>query len=115
MLRRHPWPGNVRELRNVIQRAAVLCVGQAIKPEHLPLSLLGSSSPRAPAADAPAPPNRGLSEEIRALERARIVEALHRCAGNQSRAAELLGISRRTLTSRLAEFGLPRPRKPSPD
>ena len=52
LLRRHHWPGNVRELRNVIQRAAVLCVGDAIKPEHLPPSLLGSSSPRVPVTVA---------------------------------------------------------------
>jgi DNA-binding NtrC family response regulator len=49
--------------------------------------------------------------EIKSLERARIVEALERCGGNQGHAAEILGISRRTLISRLEEFNLPRPRK----
>lgn len=56
-------------------------------------------------------------EEMRAtmdaLERQRIVDALEKCGGNQTRAAELLGISRRTLVARLGEYGLPRPRKPS--
>jgi DNA-binding NtrC family response regulator len=54
-----------------------------------------------------------LQDEIKTLERTRITAALERCSGNQSKAAELLGISRRTLVSRLAEFGLPRPRKPT--
>ena len=115
-LQRHDWPGNVRELRNVIGRAAVLCAGDEILPEHLPPSLLNPRAP-APAPAAPAVPaevnagGRELPDEIRALERARIVEALEKCAGNQGKAAELLGISRRTLVSRLSEFGLPRPRK----
>jgi DNA-binding NtrC family response regulator len=125
LLRRYAWPGNVRELRNVIDRAAVLCAGDTVLPEHLPPSLLTAAAPAAaptPSAPAPAAPetfpvgdNGGgdLQGEIKTLERARITAALERCAGNQSKAAELLGISRRTLVSRLAEFGLPRPRKPT--
>jgi two-component system response regulator AtoC len=124
LLRAHRWPGNVRELRNAVERAAVLCAGDTILPEHLPPGVLGTSAsigaavregrgpasprpdPAAPQAEAP-----GLQAEIKSLERARIVEALERCGGNQSQAAAVLGISRRTLVSRLAEFGLPRPRK----
>jgi two-component system response regulator AtoC len=121
-LRAHAWPGNVRELRNVIERATVLCTGDTILPEHLPPSLLKSSQstppgPGSAAATKNLPPGeplagaKDLQVEIKSLERARIVEALERCAGNQSQAAELLGISRGTLISRLAEFGLHRPRK----
>ena len=122
-LRAHAWPGNVRELRNVIERATVLCTGETILPEHLPPSLLKSSqasvSPVTGSAAAPKnlPPSQPLAaaedlqREIKSLERARIVEALDRCAGNQSYAAELLGMSRGTLVARLAEFGLHRPRK----
>ncbi len=108
-LRRYTWPGNVRELRNAIERAAVLCPGDTILPEHLPPSLLrdpaaptATATAPAPSADrvavpspaSPAAEGPDLQTEIRALERARIVEALDRCGGNQSRAAQLLGISR---------------------
>jgi two-component system response regulator AtoC len=119
-LSRHDWPGNVRELRNAIERAAVLCAGDTILPEHLPPALLKPAASAAPpaiaavtAAPAAAPPANaaGLQGEIKSLERQRIVEALERCGGNQSKAAELLGISRRTLVSRMSEFDLPRPRK----
>jgi DNA-binding NtrC family response regulator len=121
LLRRHSWPGNVRELRNVIGRAAVLCTGDTILPEHLPPALLRPAAPIAETvapgpAILPAPmPARSegedLPDEIRSLERSRITAALERCGGNQSKAAVMLGISRRTLVSRLSEFGLPRPRK----
>jgi two-component system response regulator AtoC len=103
LLRAHAWPGNVRELRNVMERAAVLCTGDTILPEHLPPSMLSRRSTiRQPPADETA----ALPRAIRSLERARIVEVLERCGGNQTKAAEVLGISRRTLVSRLAEFGL---------
>ena len=124
LLRAHAWPGNVRELRNVIERATVLCGGDTILPQHLPPSVLRSASPVArgvtgsdlsPAARpswAPAEPaTKGLRREIAALERSQIVEVLERCAGNQSQAAKVLGISRGTLLSRLTAFGLNRPRK----
>jgi DNA-binding NtrC family response regulator len=97
-LRRYSWPGNVRELRNAIERAAVLCTSGVITPELLPAEKPHSTL----YAEAPAP----------AGERERIEEALLRCAGNQTRAAKELGISRRTLVSRLAKYRFPRPRRP---
>jgi two-component system, NtrC family, response regulator AtoC len=120
-LLRHDWPGNVRELRHLLERAVVLCQGDAITPADL-LPSFGSSGARALDGNASgdtAPPRAAggaegsLPDEIAGLERRRIEEALERCGGNQSRAAELLGISRRTLVTRLAAFGMPRPRKPS--
>jgi DNA-binding NtrC family response regulator len=100
-LEEHGWPGNVRELRNVIERAVLLAGGAAIGPEHLE-GLQVATPGRA---------SGGLHGEIATLERQRIVEALERAAGNQSKAAKLLGVSRRTLLNRLDEYGLPRPRK----
>jgi two-component system response regulator AtoC len=96
-LERHAWPGNLRELRNVIERALVLCDGEAVLPAHLPEKIAGA--PGLPAA--------------RQHERRRILDALELCAGNQSRAAKMLGISRRTLVTRLDELDIVRPRKGS--
>ena len=95
-VRRYSWPGNVRELRNAIERAVVLCTSGVITPELLP-----SEKPHTTLyAEAPRPLG----------ERERIEEALLRCGGNQTRAAKELGVSRRTLVSRLAKYGFPRPR-----
>jgi two-component system response regulator AtoC len=122
-LRAHGWPGNVRELRHAMERAAVLAPGDAVLLEHLPPAIANSERtaakpgglhPTRVAMDAstvrPAQA-RNLPGEIRSLERVRIVEALERAGGIQSQAARVLGISRRTLISRLEQFGLPRPRK----
>ena len=116
-LRTHAWPGNVRELRNVIERAVLLCEGPEIRAEHLSLAPLGGETvPAGPesvpaSTDAGELPYGGLSDELQATERKRILEALERCAGNQTRAAEMLGISRRSLIHRLETYGVPRPRK----
>jgi len=119
-LEAYDFPGNVRELAAILERA-LLFSKDAIKEEHLGLKKTAAVSANREAtpssAGAPAPPPsassvpRTLAEDIGDIERRRIIEALDSCAGNQSRAAEMLGISRRTLISRMIAFGLPRPRK----
>ncbi len=98
-LESYDWPGNVRELKNAIERAVLLSQGDVLDPMALP-----AGDPGDDAAGA------RLRNDLAAFERQRIVEALEKCAGNQTKAAQLLGISRRTLVSRLGEYNLPRPR-----
>jgi two-component system, NtrC family, response regulator AtoC len=105
LLASYHWPGNVRELRNLMEQVVAMSDTPAILPEHLPSAL------RAPSRRPTSASSDDLREQVRAYERDRIAAALERCAGNQTKAAELLGISRRTLLNRLDEFGLPRPRK----
>jgi DNA-binding NtrC family response regulator len=103
VLAAHAWPGNVRELRNVLERALLLCDGSVISEAHLP------REPPGPRAGTPAavPAAREAPSE-----RTRILETLAACAGNQSRAAKKLGISRKVLLARLDKYGVARPRKP---
>ena len=111
-LTRYEWPGNVRELRNVIERAALLAGGGPIELEHL--TDLGGDGETETAAPSTPPATRepeALRGAVETLERERIVEALEQCSGNQTRAAKLLGISRRMLISRLEGYRIPRPRK----
>jgi DNA-binding NtrC family response regulator len=110
----YAWPGNIRELRNVIERAFVLCSGPEVTVEHLPLEKM-SRRPRAVAetADASAGVARSPAATPRSLkeaERDAIVDALARCEGNQTHAAELLGMPRRTLCKRMNEYQLRRPK-----
>ncbi len=91
------WPGNVRELRNALERAAILCEGGLITPEHLSLNRERPVSP--PSAAAPA-------TDLNTVERDMIAEALAACAGNKSKAAARLGISRTQLYVRLRRYQL---------
>jgi two-component system response regulator HydG len=90
-LLRHPWPGNVRELQNVIERAVTLMVGDEISPEAL---LLDTSAAPAPAALLAQAARRPTLQELTA-EYVSLV--LRETGGDKAKAAEILGVSKRTL------------------
>lgn len=134
-LRAYAWPGNVRELKSVVERVALVNRGGVVEPADLMLDATPSALLACAAAwsggqasgdgerDAQsATPERFSPEEVpTAMVRAelerrelrRTKEALARTAGNQTEAARLLGISRRTLMNRMDRFGISRPRKGS--
>jgi DNA-binding NtrC family response regulator len=96
LLASHAWPGNVRELENAIERAVVLCSGSLVEPKHFPSSI------------KPAPGIGGMPEvpgaTLASLERYAILETLKATGGSTSRAAEILGISTRTVQYRLHDY-----------
>jgi DNA-binding NtrC family response regulator len=94
----HDWPGNVRELENALERAMVLARDGTIRREDLPAALR-----RAAGGDL------SLRRQTGAAEETTIRAALERAGGNRRQAAELLGISVRTLFYRLQKLGIERP------
>jgi two-component system, NtrC family, response regulator HydG len=106
-LQRHGFPGNVRELEYMLERAMILAGSEPIGPEHLNLPEGAVADDRSTPAWVPDIPPDGLSLET--LERELIVRALERGRGNKSQAARLLGLTRRTLYSRMERHGLRRP------
>ncbi|MGI8744333.1 MAG: sigma-54 interaction domain-containing protein [Bryobacteraceae bacterium] len=106
-LRAHSWPGNIRQLRNVVTKAAVLATGDEMRAQDLPLELSGLPlETNSVAIDRIDSPNLG------AIERHTIMKVLEQTNGHQQRAADLLGISSRTLSRKLKiyESGAPRRR-----
>jgi two-component system, NtrC family, response regulator AtoC len=111
LLLSYDWPGNVRELKNVIERAMLLCTGPTLLAEHLPPELIGGSTgyvERETEEDKAARP-ASLRDEIAALEKKRILEALAKYP-TQRDAAAALDIPMRTFLNRLDALGIPRAR-----
>jgi len=98
VLRAYEWPGNVRELRNAIEHAVVLADDGVVNAQHLPDTVRGER--RAPASSG------GMRGQVAETERRAIEEAMQAEAGNQTRAARRLGISRRALLYKLEKHGL---------
>ncbi len=107
-LQHHSWPGNARELRNVIERAAALSQNGLIEPADLMLTAIPPTEPAADrfqqsAKNAPIPQSRN---ELKALERQSIIDALNRTGHNKTAAARELGIPLSTLKRRLKDYEL---------
>jgi two-component system, NtrC family, response regulator AtoC len=108
-LERQPWPGNVRELRNCVERAILLSSSEVLSEgdvDPVQSPLVGRKTSK--TFELAAIERSDASSE--SAEREQIEEALAACGGNQTRAAAVLGIARRTLVKKLSILGLPRPR-----
>ena len=99
MLRDYAWPGNVRELRNLIERVVLLEEGQRLLPDHLPAEFTGRGV--APPGAAPSAKDAIALPTLAQMEAEHIGEVLRLTAGNKSRAARILGISRQGLIEKL--------------
>lgn len=103
ILIKYDYPGNVRELENIVHRAVVLSRGDVITTNELPIDL--RSLPSEPRIK-PQEESMNLSERVEILEKEMVFEALQQTNGNQSKAAQILGISERNLRYRLEKWGM---------
>ncbi|HEY6306782.1 MAG TPA: sigma-54 dependent transcriptional regulator [Candidatus Angelobacter sp.] len=103
MFNNYNWPGNVRELRNALERAVIVLDGQLIEQKHLPPNF-GHSGLKTPGGDGD-----GIRLEVgttvEEAEKALILKTLAATNNNKTRAAEILGISLKTLHNKLKEYG----------
>ena len=97
------WPGNVRELRNCLERAVIVCEASVIEARHLPPGF-GESTLRRPVSETDGI-HVGVGTTVDEAERQLIVKTLESTRNNKTRAAEILGISLKTLHNKLKEYG----------
>lgn len=103
VFRSYSWPGNVRELRNTLERAVIVCDGAVIETKHLPPGF-GQTAAR-PTVDDPDAVRLGVGTTVEEAEKLLILKTLESTNNNKTRAAEILGISLKTLHNKLKEYG----------
>jgi DNA-binding NtrC family response regulator len=99
----YSWPGNVRELRNTLERAVIVCDSGMIETKHLPPGF-GHTTVRTGAND-PDSVRLGIGTTVGEAEKLLILKTLESTSNNKTRAAEILGISLKTLHNKLKEYG----------
>ncbi|MDR0876945.1 MAG: sigma-54 dependent transcriptional regulator [Treponema sp.] len=119
-LKTYSFPGNIRELENILERALIYCEGNIIRPEDIDLHETQNNAPFETAGlsdqmlttaaiasgQNPAAANTFRSESLEDIEKQAIIAALERCDGNRTRAAESLGVSRKTILNKIKLYGL---------
>jgi two-component system response regulator HydG len=98
VLMKYSWPGNVRELKSAFEYAFVTCQNSAIQPHHLPPDILTEKSATKEA--------KAVAPSRQAVRKQQLIDALARAKGNQSIAAEILGVSRVTIWNRMKRYGV---------
>ncbi len=112
LLQGWPWPGNIRELENLMERVILFAEGARIEVKDLPEGVRGGmpATPTLPAGATPQPGETPLKDFLKQkqaeIEKSFIVQALAKTEGNVTRAAKLLQISRKSLQTKMKEFGL---------
>src|SRR5262249_36915593 len=97
------WPGNIRELRNTLERAVIACDAKLVEPCHLSPAF-GSGATHSTASEANSV-RVGVGTTVGEAERLLILKTLESTNNNKTRAAEILGISLKTLHNKLKEYG----------
>jgi len=97
------WPGNVRELRNTLERAVIVCDGSVVETRHLPPGF--GQAPLRPTSADPDSVRLGVGTTVGEAEKLLILKTLESTSNNKTRAAEILGISLKTLHNKLKEYG----------
>jgi transcriptional regulator with PAS, ATPase and Fis domain len=99
LLESYDWPGNVREIKNVLHRAAVMCTGEVLLPNHLPNRLI-SENHQPPILTIP------IGTTMQEVEQQMIAQTMKWANDNRQRTAAILGISRRTIYNKIGKYGL---------
>ena len=105
-LRAHRWPGNVRELENAIERACILADSAELEPRDLGFGNNGESAKKAIGFDLSGTLNEATTRATQMVEREKIAQALVECDDNKTRAADLLGVSYKTLLTKIRDYNL---------
>ncbi|MBF0227169.1 MAG: sigma-54-dependent Fis family transcriptional regulator [Desulfobacterales bacterium] len=98
------WPGNIRELKNVIERTSVMCEKDKIEASSLPIEITKGFSDN--VSDYSEKFSSSLDEQLKAIEKSLIIDALKKTYGIQAKASELLGINQRSLWHRLKKYDI---------
>lgn len=98
-LMEYDWPGNIRELRNVIYQAMICCDGSTIRPQHLPRRLRPNTCKKQTVSF-------DIGTSLEEIEKAMVITALNTSGNNRTQAAELLGITRRAIYSKMLKHGV---------
>jgi len=105
-LRAHRWPGNVRELENAIERACILADGASLEPRDLGFGAEEARSPKSFGFDTSGTLGEAADRAVTLIERQKIADALTENDGNKTRAAETLGVSYKTLLTKIKDYSL---------